>query len=68
MLGFFFAVVFEILPNFDDCIGKVTSKSIGLLSVFIQKNICMKFNLKILQITSYMLPKFLQLAHSQSIK
>ena len=36
---------FEILPNFndfvnsDDCIGKITSKSIRLKSVFIQKNI-----------------------------
>ena len=42
MLGFF-AVFYEILPKFsdfinsDDCIGKITSKSMRLQPVFIQK-------------------------------
>ena len=43
--GFFFAFFFEILPklsdfvNSGDYIGKITSKSIRLQTVFIQKNI-----------------------------
>ena len=48
---FYFAVFYKLLPkcrdfmNFDDCIGKITSKAIRLNLVFIKKKI--EFNKKI---------------------
>ena len=43
MFGFFFAVLFKLLPkisdfiNSDDCIGKITSNSIRLKPVLFKK-------------------------------
>ena len=50
-VGFFFAFFFKIHPkfrdfiNFDDCIRKITSKSIRLYTVFNKKNGFNKINI-----------------------